>query len=229
MVESRQVCITMHRLVWCCSHIARAFPELMGLLCCCLVVRVPRGKGLGVHHAQGEIWADCPAVNGSEWCPVASGVWLHCAPASGAAYGAATLAARCECNFCSKSTCSAVCEAPGRSCMEGTHLHVMTEMMACPAPALARCSDAAAGSFLQTLMRHCSSCCCAESPYQAGARAHHDNGGAIAGAVLGGIAAIGLVTTAIIAWGMCSRCFPWLQRRASMCCLLEACTHVLGR
>lgn len=50
-------------------------------------------------------------------------------------------------------------------------------------------------------------CACVQTdtPAQIAARRHHDNGGAIAGAVIGGVAAIGLVTFAIIAWGMCGR------------------------
>ena len=69
--------------------------------------------------------------------------------------------------------------------------------------------------------------CCAESPYQAEeAHAHHDNGGAIAGAVLGGIAAIGLVTTAIIAWGMCRRYHFHSFNDVIPCQEPAACVHV---
>lgn len=73
--------ICLPRVLW----LAQALLSLQGCILC-----IHRTRTLLVRHAQGEIWADCPSVNGSEWCPVASGVWLHCANANGAAYGVAT-------------------------------------------------------------------------------------------------------------------------------------------
>lgn len=40
-------------------------------------------------RAQGEIAPDCVLVNGTEWCPVESNVWMMCANGTAATLGAA--------------------------------------------------------------------------------------------------------------------------------------------